>query len=66
MGKALELHCTIQAGARFVTVAQMGNISLRSGEKLFSVKTKMAFTDEPFNQLFLMKEYHNGFPLPKV
>ena len=64
--KAADLHCSIQDGAHVATVAQMGNISYRSGKKLLWDKTKHAFTDESINREYLMKEYHNGYQLPKV
>ena len=64
--KAADLHCPIQAGAHVATVAQMGNISFRSGKKLLWDRAKGAFTDEAINKEYLMKEYHNGYQLPKV
>jgi predicted dehydrogenase len=64
--KAADLHCSIQAGAHVATVAQMGNISFRSGKKLLWDRAKGAFTDEAINKQYLMKEYHNGYQLPKV
>ncbi|CAN5486237.1 Gfo/Idh/MocA family oxidoreductase [soil metagenome] len=63
---AADLHCSIQAGAHVATVAQMGNISYRSGQKILWDKAKGAFTDEAINKEYLMKEYHNGYKLPKV
>ena len=64
--KVADLHCSIQAGAHVATVAQMGNISFKSGQKLLWDKTKGAFTDEAINQQYLMKEYHNGYVLLQV
>ncbi len=64
--KAEDLHCPIQAGAHVATVAQMGNISYRTGKKLVWDATKGAFTDEAVNKAYLMKEYHNGFQLPNI
>ncbi|MBP6686318.1 MAG: Gfo/Idh/MocA family oxidoreductase [Lacibacter sp.] len=64
--KAEDLHCSIQAGAHVATVAQMGNISFRSGKKLLWNKAKGAFTDEAINKQYLLKEYHNGYKLPVV
>ena len=64
--KAEELTCSIQAGAHVATVAQMGNISFRSGKKLLWNKAKGAFTDEAVNQQYLLSKYHNGYQLPKV
>lgn len=59
-----DLHCSIQAGAHVATVAQMGNISYRSGERLEWDKTRGRFTNEAVNKKYLMKEYHNGYKLP--
>jgi len=59
-----DLHCSIEAGAHVATVAQLGNISYRSNKKLSWDGDK--FTDEAVNKEFLMKEYHNGYSLPKV
>ena len=42
--KMEDLHCPIQAGAHVATVAQMGNIAYRSGEKLIWDKAKERFT----------------------
>ena len=64
--KLSDLHCSIQDGAHVATVAQMGNISFRSGKKLLWDRSKNAFTDNAINQQYLMKEYHNGYRLPKV
>jgi len=61
-----DLHCSIQAGAHVATVAQMGNIAFRTGQKLVWDKTKEGFTDEKVNKAYFMKEYHNGYKLPKV
>jgi predicted dehydrogenase len=64
--KMEDLHCSIQAGAHVATVAQMGNIAFRSGKKLEWDATKERFTDEEINKKYLLKEYHNGYALPKV
>ena len=61
-----DLHCPIQAGAHVATVAQMGNIAFRSGKKLEWDAAKEKFTDEDINKKYMMKEYHNGYKLPKV
>jgi len=61
-----DLHCPIQAGAHVATVAQMGNIAYRSGKKLEWNNTSHEFTDNAINKQYLMKEYHNGYKLPKV
>jgi len=64
--KMENLNCSIQAGAHVATVAQMGNISFRSGQRLEWDKEKERFTDEKVNSLYLAKEYNNGYKLPKV
>jgi len=64
--KMEDLHCSIQAAAHVATVAQMGNIAFRSGKKLNWDAAKERFTDEAINKEYLMKEYHNGYHLPKV
>ena len=62
--KMEDLHCSIEAGAHVATVAQLGNISYRSGKKLYWNGGK--FTDEAVNNEYLMKEYHNEYTLPKI
>lgn len=64
--KMQDLHCPIQAGADIASFAQMGNIAYRTGQKLYWDSNKMAFTDEAIQQKYFMKEYHNGYQLPKV
>jgi hypothetical protein len=61
-----DLNCSIQAGAHVATVAQMGNIAYRTGKKLNWDASKERFTEDEINKEYLMKEYHNGFKLPKV
>jgi predicted dehydrogenase len=64
--KMEDLHCSIQAGAHVATVAQMGNISFRSGKKLKWDKATAKFTDKSVNDEYLVKPYHNGYQLPKI
>ena len=64
--KMEDLHCSIEAGSHVATVAQMGNISLRSGQRLSWDKAAGKFTDERINQQYLMKEYHSGWKLPNI
>ena len=64
--KTEDLHCSIQAGAHVATVAQMGNISFRTGKKLTWDKERGRFTDEEVNAAYLLKQYHNGYSLPKI
>lgn len=63
--KMADLHCSIQEGAHVATIAQMGNIAYRTGQKLFWDTDKKRFTDDAVNAQYLMKEYHNGYKLPK-
>ncbi len=64
--KMEDLNCPIQAGAHVATVAQMGNIAFRSGKKLEWDAAKERFTDKAINKEYMMKEYHNGYKLPKI
>jgi hypothetical protein len=64
--KMNELNCPVEAGAHVATVAQMGNISFRSGQRVAWDKRGEKFTDEKLNKEYMMKEYHNGYKLPVV
>lgn len=64
--KKEELNCSIQAGAHVATVAQMGNIAFRSGEKLTWDDSKHLFTSKQINDQYLLAPYHNGYSLPKI
>ncbi|MDP4256348.1 MAG: gfo/Idh/MocA family oxidoreductase, partial [Bacteroidota bacterium] len=64
--KMEDLHCSIQDGAHVATVAQMGNISLRSGRRLDWDRGADKFSDEKINADYFMKEYHNGYKLPQI
>ena len=64
--KMNELNCPIEAGAHVATVAQMGNISFKTGQRVVWDKAAGKFTDEKLNQKYLMKEYHNGYKLPAI
>lgn len=64
--KTDDLNCSIQAGSKVATVAQMGNIAYRSGKKLLWDASNGRFTDEAVNKEYLMKEYYNGYKLPSV
>lgn len=61
-----DLHCPIQAGSDIACFSQMGNIAFRSGQKLYWDAGKQQFTDDAINKKYLMKEYHNGYALPKI
>jgi len=60
------LNCPVQDGAHVATVAQMGNISFRSGQRVAWDKKAARFTDEKLNKEYLLKPYHNGYKLPVV
>ena len=60
-----DLHCSVEDGAHVATVAQMGNISYRSGERVEWDKAAEKFTSNKLNKEYMMKEYHNGYKLPK-
>jgi hypothetical protein len=61
-----DLNCPIQAAAHVAIVSQMGNIAYRSGEKLTWDTKEERFTNDKINRQYFMKEYHNGYKLPKV
>ncbi len=60
------LKCPIADGAHIATVAQMGNISYLSNRRLAWDKINKKFTDKKINDQYLMKQYHNGYALPKI
>ena len=62
--KMNELNCPIEAGAHVATVAQMGNISFMSGQRVVWDKAAEKFSDDELNKKYLSKEYHNGYKLP--
>jgi predicted dehydrogenase len=64
--KAETLHCPIQDATHVATVAQMGNISFRSDQRLSWDGAAGRFTDDKINSRYLMKEYHNGYQLPVI
>lgn len=64
--KMNELNCPIDDAAHVASVAQMGNISFRSGQRLIWNKSTGKFTDEKINQQYLASVYHNGYRLPLV
>ncbi len=60
------LKCPIADGAHIATVAQMGNISYLSNQRLAWDKINNKFTDKKINAQYLTKQYHNGYALPKI
>ncbi|HET6256967.1 MAG TPA: Gfo/Idh/MocA family oxidoreductase [Puia sp.] len=61
--KPETLHCPIEDAAHVATVAQLGDIAFRSGERLDWDAAAGKFTDPKVNDAYLMKEYHNGWAL---
>jgi predicted dehydrogenase len=61
-----DLHCSIGEASHTAVVAQMGNIALRSAQRLVWDAPAGKFTDEKINAEYMMKEYHNGYKLPVV
>ena len=61
-----DLHCPVQAAAHVATIAQMGNIAYRSGKKLEWNDAAGEFDDKAVNREYWIKEYHNGYKLPKA
>jgi predicted dehydrogenase len=61
----LSVNCSVQQGAHVATVAQMGNVSYRSGKKLIWDANESQFTDPAINKQYLTNTYHNGYSLPK-
>jgi predicted dehydrogenase len=61
-----DLNCPIQAGADIASLSQMGNIAYRSRKKLIWDTHRHSFADEAINKKYMMKEYHNGYQLPKI
>jgi predicted dehydrogenase len=61
--KISDLNCPVEAGAHVATVAQMGNISFLSGQRIVWDKAAEKFTDDSLNEKYMMKGYHNGYKL---
>jgi hypothetical protein len=47
------------------TVAQMGNVSYRSGQKLLWNASSGQFSDSKINDQYFTTPYFNGYQLPK-
>ncbi len=61
--KMSDLKCSIQAGSHVASVAQLGNISFRSGQRVVWDRKRERFTDEKLNSTYLGKKYENGWKL---
>ena len=59
-----SVNCSVQQGAHVATVAQMGNISYRSGQKVVWDQNASQFTDSAINREYLTTKYQNGYLLP--
>ena len=59
-----SVNCSVQQGAHVATVAQMGNISYRSGQKVVWDQNASQFTDAAINGEYLTSKYQNGYLLP--
>jgi len=59
-----SVNCSVQQGAHVATVAQMGNISYRSGQKVVWDQNASQFTDSAINREYLASKYQNGYLLP--
>lgn len=64
--KPNSVNCSIQDGAHVATVAQMGNISYKTQEKIFWDAKAQKFTDQKINDKYLINEYHNNYKLPSL
>jgi predicted dehydrogenase len=60
-----NLNCPIEAGAKVAVIAHMGNVALRSGEKIYWKSEENKFTNAKANSM-VTPEYHNGWAFPKV
>ena len=60
------LNCNVIEAAHVAKVAQMGNISFRSNQKLNWLADKNQFSDQKINELYYNKEYHNGYKFPQM
>jgi predicted dehydrogenase len=58
-----KVNCSIQDGANVAIVAQMGNISYRSNEKLLWKSKTNNFSDSNINSKYFTNKYHNGYSL---
>ena len=59
-----KVNCSISDGALVAKIAHMGNISYRSGQKLFWDATSDIFTNNTVNENYITNKYQNGYNLP--
>ncbi|TWV99337.1 Gfo/Idh/MocA family protein [Chitinophaga pinensis] len=62
--KLEDLNTPLSAGAHVATIAQLGNIAYKTGQKLHWNGPSGGFTEKEANK-YLIPEYHNGYKLPK-
>ena len=60
------INCNVEEAAHVAKVAQMGNISFRSNQKLSWSAKHNQFDDPKINKNYLAKKYHNGYQLPQI
>ena len=60
-----DLTCPIQAGAHVAVVCQMGNISYKTGDRIYWDQQKSGFDKAAANKL-INATYHNGYAVPKI
>ena len=60
-----QLTCPIQAGAHVAVVCQMGNISYKTGDRIYWDQQKLGFDKSAANKL-INATYHNGYAVPKI
>lgn len=58
------LNCNVVEAAHVAKVAQMGNISFRTNQKLDWIAEKNKFGDSKVNNTYMTKQYYNGYKLP--
>ena len=60
------INCNVEEAAHVAKVAQMGNISFRSNQKLSWSAKHNQFDDSKINKNYLAKKYHNGYQFPQI
>ena len=60
------INCNVEEAAHVAKVAQMGNISFRSNQKLSWSAKHNQFDDSKVNKNYLAKKYHNGYQFPQI
>ncbi len=60
------INCNVEEAAHVAKVAQMGNISFRSNQKLSWSAKHNQFDDPKINKNYLAKKYHNGYQFPQI